>query len=465
MGQALTRRRFLALGAGAAVMGLLAACGGAAPEPTAKPAGQPAAGAQTPSSGQAPAAKPAAAKKDVSLRVITRAGVYGEHTREFAKRYGEEKGVKVELEEIEWGDLPKKIETQLVANDLADVVVISQQNWPNLAVKGTFLPIDDLVKASPPPNFEDYPDLEWQRMWTDGKLTGLPGEAGLTHSVTWYNKTVLQEVGGKIPTNDWTMDEYTQMVELVCSKKPGLLGGGCAMGANNNADAWLRNWGRWVLDPTRKRVELTHPKTLDGIKWLVDMVKRKLWVSRMDTQGTSTTALFGAGKLFSFTNQPAEFASVDTAVNGKFEVGAVIVPKGASTTENPPRRGFGPYANRHAAWAKTRFPEDAYGVLVKITGYECMKWMVMKTGKQPGILTAWRDPEILAKRPLFKDIADLMAKCTDVFPVPWNTRYQEFVDRGDNELQAIEFGEKPYSVDAIAEIERKLQEIVNLPRP
>src|SRR5512135_684187 len=218
MSQVLSRRRFIALSAAGAAAGLLAACGGAAPEPTAKPS----ASGQT--QAQAPAAKPAPAKKDVSLRVISRAGALGEHTKEFYTRYGKETGYKVEIEDIEWGDIPKKIQTQLVANDLADVLVVSQQDWPNLAAKGTFLAIDDLVKSTPPPNFEDYPDLEWQRMWSNGKLTGLPGEAGLSASITWFNKTVLQEVGGKVPTQDWTMDEYAQMVELVCSKKPGMLG-------------------------------------------------------------------------------------------------------------------------------------------------------------------------------------------------------------------------------------------------
>jgi len=463
MRQAFTRRRFLALGSIGAAMGLLAACGGGAPEPTAKPAA-PAAG-QAPTAGQTPAAKPAAAKKDVSLRIISRAGVFGSHTKEFAQRYAKETGYTVEVEDVEWGDIPKKVQTQFISGDLADVMVCDQAFWPELAIKGVFLPIDDLVKAKPPPDFEDYPDLEWQRRWTDGKLSGLSGDAGINDIITWYNKDMLREVGGKEPTDEWTMEDYVSTMQLVAQKKPGVFGGDSSKGGSHVGDGWLRNWGRWILDPTTKKVELTNPKTLDGVKWVTDMVKRKLYPGRQDTQGTSGTALFAAGKMWSVTSNPGNWGGLDTAVAKKFEYGAVLAPKGPSAFENPPRRAFIPYANRHAVTSKTKFPEEAYGLLVRVTGYESMKWLTLNTGKQPGNLKAWRDPEVLKIRPLYAKVADLMQKCTDVFPVPWNTRYIEYRDRGDNELLAIEYGEKPYSDAAMAEIEKKLQEIVDLPRP
>jgi len=466
MSQRVKRRKLLALGAAGAAIGLLTACGGA-PESTAKPApptpaaGTPAAKPTEP----APAAKPAAGKKDVSLRMITRGGIFGSHQREFAKRYAEETGYNVEAEEIPYADIEKKIQTQLVAGDVPDVLWMDQPWWPNLAVKGAFLPIDDLVKAKPPANFEDYPFLEWQRQWTGGKLSGLSGDAGINDIITWYNKDMLQEVGGKEPTDDWTMEDYVSLMDLVTKKKSGVFGGASSLGASHVGDGWLRNWGHWILDPTLKKVELTHPKTQDGIKWVVDVVKRKLYTGRQDIQGTDATSMFAAGKMFSVTSNPGNYGGLDQAVGGKFQYGVVLAPKGPSCFENPPRRAFIPYAAREAVWAKSKFPEEAYGLMVRTTSYECMKWLTLNTGKQPGILTAWRDPDVLKIRPIFAKVADLMAKSTDVYPVPWNTRYTEYVDRGNNELLAVEYGERPLSEATLTDIQKKLQEIVDLPMP
>jgi len=50
-------------------------------------------------------------------------------------------------------------------------------------------------------------------------------------------------------------------------------------------------------------------------------------------------------------------------------------------------------------------------------------------------------------------------------PGALDTRLNEYVDRGNNELTAIEYGEKPYTEAALADIEKKLQEIADLPRP
>ncbi len=468
MSTALTRRRFLTVGAAGLGLGLLAACGGAPPEPTAKPAATTAPAAQPTAAAAAttaPAAKPAAAKKDVSLRIISRAGVFGSHTKEFAKRYAQETGYTVDVEDVEWNDIPKKIETQVVGGDLADVMVCDQAFWPNLAIKGTFLPIDDYVKAKPPPDFEDYPDLDWQRRWTDGKLTGLSGDAGINDIITWYNQDMLQEVGGKEPTDDWTMEDYVSLMELVVSKKKDVFGGSSSMGGSHTGDGWVRNWGGWILDPTVKKVMLTDAKTLTGIKWVTDMVKRKLYAGRQDLQGTSSTALFAAGKMFSVTSNPGNYGGLDKAVGGKFQYGVVLAPKGRSSSETPPRRAFIPYAAREAVWAKSKFPEEAYGLMVRTTSYECMKWLTLNTGKQPGILTAWRDPDVLKIRPIFGKVADLMAKCTDVYPVPANTRYVEYADRANNEMLAIEYGERPLSEQALGEVQKKLQEIVDLPIP
>lgn len=477
-----TRRRVLALGALGVASSILASCG-AAPEPTAKPASQPTqpspkstepppaakptTAAAKPTEAPAakattaPAAKPAAAKKDVTLRFVTRGGAQGDHQREFAKRFADETGVKVQSEEIAWGDIFKKVQTQLVSGDLPDVIPTDNAWYPELAVKGTFLVLDPLVKASPPPNFEDYPFLDWCRIWTDGKLTGLSGECGVMNGVVFYNKQMVQEAGGKEPTNNWTMEEYLTLIKLVSQKK-GVLGGSYQTQGGPHLDAMVRNWGRWILDPTRTKVELTHPQTMESLQWLAERVKEKVYPGR---EGGGEADALGAGKLFSMTTSPAQNQAVVAATKGKVEYGAVIAPKGRAATETPPRRVFSPYANRHCVSAKTKFPDEAYALNVKTTGHDCMKWLVLNRGKQPGILSVWRDPEVLKIYPIFKDIADEMAKCTDVYGIPANTRLTEYRDRMNAELQPFLYAEKPVGEATLGEVQKKLQDIVSLPRP
>ena len=190
--------------------------------------------------------------------------------------------------------------------------------YPYLVGKGAFMMLDDLVKATPPPDFEDYPDLAFMKRWADGKLGGLTGDAGINDIVTWYNKDMFQKFGLKEPTDDWTMEDYVSLMDQAVSKDKTVFGGASSNGISHTGDGWLRNWGRWILDPEGKKIELTHEKTKTAIKWYADAVKRKLYPSRQDTQGTDSIALFAAGKMLTVTSNPGAYGGLDKAVGGKF---------------------------------------------------------------------------------------------------------------------------------------------------
>jgi hypothetical protein len=51
------------------------------------------------------------------------------------------------------------------------------------------------------------------------------------------------------------------------------------------------------------------------------------------------------------------------------------------------------------------------------------------------------------------------------FPQPWNTRYQEWRDVGDNEIPPLVYDDIPYNQANIDAVTAHCQEILDLPRP
>ncbi|MBC7235003.1 MAG: extracellular solute-binding protein, partial [Chloroflexi bacterium] len=266
----LTRRQLLRCGLFAAGSAFLAAC--APKQPT--PVPQPETKAET-----APTQKPAQPVQEViTLRFMSRQGQAGDHHREFAKRYSEESGgrIKVECEDTAWGDIPKKLETQLITGTMVDLAVMSTRYFPYLARRGAFLVIEDLVQKHNL-DLSKWFIIEWFRRWTNGKLSGLGGAAGLSNLLVFYNKGWIKEATGQDLTDDWTMDDLVSVMEAcVKLKGEGHFGTAIPIGGHVEADSWVCNWGSSYLDPeTYTKSLFAEEKVQDSIKWTMEMLKAK----------------------------------------------------------------------------------------------------------------------------------------------------------------------------------------------
>ena len=453
-----TRRELLKvglLGSGAVV---LAAC---APKTTA-----PAPVAEAPAQPKAEA--PAPATEVVKLRFLTRQGDAGAHMREFSERYVQESEgrIEVEYEDTAWGEIPTKLETQLVAGMMPDLAVMSTRNFPYLALRGAFLEIDDLVEKENL-DLSRWFIIEWFQRFTGGKLSGLGGAAGLSNVLAFYNKDWVVEAWGKEIPDDWTMDEFVECMQAcVALKGEGHFGTALSIGGSVEADSWVCNWGGSYLDDTYTVSMFAEENTQDAIRWLREQLAMGNLPQREDA-AEGAMAMFLAQKMAININNPGASGGMvrGTEASG-FELGAALYPKGPSAFETPSRYGFCPYANNFALSATTNYPDEAFGLMLKVLSPESFKWRTLKYGFQPGaMIDAWYDPEVVAIYPWFPKTADVMMQCPDYYPVPANTRYNEWADVGNNEIQPLVYGDVEYNDANVRTVNDNLQEILDLPAP
>jgi len=417
----------------------------------------------------APAAQaPAKSEGAVALRFLVRQGDMGGAMREFAKRYADESNGKITVttEEVPWAEVPKTLETQLVTDTMVDLTWGDTAWWPYLAKRGAFLVIEDMV-AEEKIDLKEWFNIEWFRKWTNGELSGLGGDAGINHILAFYNKTWVTEAWGKEPTDDWTMDDYVEcMAACVKAKGKGYFGGNGPIGGNHVCDGWVRNWGGFYINPEGDKSLFAEAKCQDGIKWMIEQLKNGNWPGREDS-AEGETKMFLAGKQAILISNPgASQGMVAGCKENGIELGVCLAPKGPSCFETPPRRAFIPYSNTYGIWAKTKYPKETFGLLLRVTSVEAQKWLTMQTGKQPGArLATWYDADIVAKFPWFPKVADLMKECTDAFSMPGNTRYNEWKDVGDNEIKPIVYGDVEYNDANVQTVNDHLQEILDLPMP
>jgi ABC-type glycerol-3-phosphate transport system substrate-binding protein len=454
-----TRREMLRWGLATVGATVLAAC---APkvEPTVAPKEAPKAEAPT-------AAQPAPAGA-ITLRFMTRQGDMGAAQREFATRYANESGGKivVESEDTDWNEIPKKYETQLVAGTPPDLAVMDTAYYPYLAKRGSFLVIEDLV-AEAKIDLAKWFNIAWMKRWTDGKLSGLGERAGINQIITFYNKDWVMDAWGKEPTDDWTMDDYVEcMAACVKKKGDGYYGGNNAIGGGHVADGWVRNWGGYYMDADGKKSLLTEEKCKVGLKWLADQVKNKNYPTREAGAEGENKMFFGGKQAMIISNPGATTGMLAGAEANKINMGMCLAPKGPSAMENPPRRAFIPYANCECIAKGSKYPKETFGMLVRCTSVEALKWIVLTKGSQPGaVLDSWTDPEVVAKYPIFPKVAELMKACTDIFPVPANTRYIEWRDIGNNEIPPLIYGDVEFNDANLNAVNDHLQEIIDQPEP
>ena len=434
----LTRRDMLRLGLATVGATALAACAPKAVPTTAPQEAPKAQATEAPKAEQPTAAQPAPAGA-VTLRFMTRQGDAGMHHREFAKRFADESNgkIKVEVEDTDWNEIPKKLETQIVTGTMVDLAVMSTRYFPYLALRKAFLVIEDLA-SSAKLDLSKWFIIDWFRRWTNGKLSGLGGAAGLSNLLVFYNKDWVMDAYGKDLTDDWTMEDLVEVMSACVKKKgEGFFGANISTGGNVEADSWICNWGKGLMDDTYAKSQFATPEVQDAVKWIMEQLKNKNFPGREDAAEGELKMFLGQKQAMMINNPGASQGMVAGAKENGFELGVVLYPKGASAKENPPRYGFCPYANNFAISAKTQYPQESFDLMLRVLSVESFKWLCLTSGRQPGaLLDTWYDPEVAAKFPWFPKCADVMKKAPPYYPVPANTRYGEYQDVGNNEIPA-----------------------------
>ena len=189
--RAFSRRRFLLGTAALGGLTVLAACSQAS-QPS------PAAGTQ-PTTSAPPAAQgtttaPAVAGGGVTVTFWNGlTGADGVVMDGLLQQFGQETGIKIEQQRVQWADLYAKLQVAVPAGEGPDLQLMHPTEIPHFARDGIIEPLDDNLVAQKGFNGEDYIESIWNAGMYQNKRYGLPLD--VPQYLMFINKTLFKNAG------------------------------------------------------------------------------------------------------------------------------------------------------------------------------------------------------------------------------------------------------------------------------
>lgn len=383
MREAVSRRTFLkSTGAVAGVL-LLAACSGTPAAPTAPPASSGSSSSAPTPAATAAAAAPAGA---VTLRLAHwQTGVSAElFNKVYAAFEAANPTIKISQEVSPFDQHFERLQVAFAGGNAPDVFHSSGAYFLNFAEKGVLLDISNYITRD---------KVDFNGIWTEDDEMKYKGQwysmpIWNTNDVMYYNKTLFDKAGAKIPTDDWTWDDMLAAAKQITSK-----------GANGKVDVWgvqipngvQGGWGAMVfandgdwMNADRTKTTLDQPKSMEAMQFIYDLMQtHKVMPTDVDNQ-----ALTQAGVTDPFVSSKiAMYVAITSAVpnylkNAKFDWDIAFIPKAPKTGKN----GSAYIVQPGNISKSTKHPEESWKLLAfhaseqaqKILATDKIKFVVNK---------------------------------------------------------------------------------------
>jgi multiple sugar transport system substrate-binding protein len=320
-------------------------------------------------------------------------------------RLAEERHPGLKIDEIGIsGNPPEVITTMFAGGTPPDAIRMSgAREYTFFAAKGFTVPIDDFLRRGDYPTKDLVPFALEGGKWR-GKQVALVFHLG--GNAIYFNKTLLARKGVKLPTDYERQGQWTWATLLEVLK--GVTGAGAAgesrtWGINrveslDNANSWIYSAGGELYDKDITVSHFTHPKTLEALQYLVDLVaKHRVAPAVADTAGQPDFFMAGQQGTIFTARFNAPVIEVARKAAG-WDVGMVLPPVGPSgkvyTRESPVSYGMGSQTQkREAVWALMKVFAGAEGQ--RIYGGDGIGLPVLRTLYTPevlrGVLYDWED--------------------------------------------------------------------------
>jgi ABC-type glycerol-3-phosphate transport system substrate-binding protein len=454
---------------------LVAACGSQA-APTAAPAGKPAEPAKpaTPAAAPAAATKPAAAPAQaatpaaapqaasgakIPLSLATRSGITGDWARTIAKRWQERHPeVDLTIHEVPYGDMAKKQLLQIAAGDMEDVSFSGVKWYPYSVYKGAFRPIDDYLKTNDP-GLDDFLKPTLGNALFEGKMYGLPDKMDNGNlALAIFNVDHLTAKGLKVPTDEWTIQEFTELAIKAHDKDRGVFGTNYLPTTFYDYASLARTWGTDIFTPDSKTLLFnTDPKSVEAARWLTDLrAKHKIAPKRDESQQGVD---FPAGKIAITFDSISGVQATTKTVGNKFTWDVLLFPKGPTGL-----RGYHTFTQNLSIYVKSKQPEKAYDLITLLTSKEAGVYAVVEGNYSPNCRkSVWADPQVQKTEKSFPRVFQWISSVEGTFPIPDNLRFSELQDKWENISLPLWYGETPFE-DGMKKIQEQCQAIMDKPR-
>ncbi len=299
--------------------------------------------------------------------------------RDMAKAFeAEHPNIKVNVTVLPESGFSEKMTTALGAGEGApDVAFFWDSNWFPEALELT-----PYIEADPDFDPSMYIEGFWKTraLWGD-KVIGLP--LGVGAQFVMYNKDVFDEMGVDYPSDDWTTDDYLELVSQLNDPDKKRWGGDRprrpyrAIWFNYGPKARL-----YSEDSTTVDGYLNSPESVAAYTWAWDLVNTGATPTPADievlgTEGTGPVDLFMAGRLAMATlNQGHMLNAVEAGVNF-----GVVPEPGVAGNE----RFVNAWSLTASIWKGTEHPDEAWEFLSWWVGPEGQRYLMENGNLFPSI--------------------------------------------------------------------------------
>lgn len=200
---------------------------------------------------------------------------------------------------------------------------LSQEYIPAYAKTGAIIELDSAVEEQDIINMDDYMEGPLQTAKYDGKLYGLPW-IGQPY-IIYYNKTMFEEKGVELPSEDWTWDEFYETAKALTGDDVY----GFASTGTPPLELFTWAFGGDITDADGN-VVVGEPESIEGLEFAYNMLNDKTAVMPyLEANSLGVEQGFAQGRIAMMVGGAADMVEkkVEEAGTG-FEIGVQVMPAG-----------------------------------------------------------------------------------------------------------------------------------------
>jgi multiple sugar transport system substrate-binding protein len=317
-----------------------------------------------PSAGEGGNAGGAASTEQITITFLTQGGTDSEQRYLPIKDMFDEQDGTVNVEFI-WLpgasaiEIQQKLLTMIAGGEAPDMYWTHTYINPGLAKRAVPLALDDLFASDTSWSTDEFFPGSIADFQLNNQLYAMPRET--TASVMIYNKTLLEEAGAPLPTEDWTWDQFVETARMTTKGEGADKVYGVA-NFNANAYTFVRCWqlGGDVLNEDRTQFIMNQEPATTAVQQIADLIHvDHVHASGTEMAGRPYAEVFLTGNIAMFP----QYCVFTAILPAEFEWDIAHMPHNAGETRTTrvASAGHSIYSGTEqvdAAWAWLRMLES-----------------------------------------------------------------------------------------------------------
>lgn len=350
----------------------------------------------------------------------------------------------------------EKLMALVAAGDLGDLVWTSSSTGTlfELIVAGHFEDLDRYVAADKYDLKQHFPRCIEVAKVVDGKLRGLPNLVHPSFMGLFYNQTVIEEAGAKVPTLTSTWDDVIDVARRVQQRRPDVMGISTGTGYSQ-LTVFVRNFGGELLDPPilGKKPAIDKAPAKAALQFLADL-RQKHKVNPLP--GAAGAAYdFRKGTLAMFTDSALR-AIYNDEVKDKFKMDATLIPIGQGK-----KRGSQGHSDTWGINTRSKAKDASWLLMRHFVSKEQGIEMFPETRVPGARFDSWA---AMSNQPMFRVFRDFMENPgPEQLAIPNNFRMQELTNTVGKAMEPLWTAETGAD-QAVTAVLGPMQQILDRPR-